>query len=75
MFSFISINWRGKPLVSMETIINLIGNTTTTTGLTIKAFLDKNTYQKGIVVTQEEIESIKLSGDSFHPEWNYTIAS
>jgi len=74
MFSFISINWRGKPLVSMETIINLIGNTTTTTGLTIKAFLDKNTYQKGIVVTQEEIESIKLTGDSFHPEWNYTIA-
>ena len=61
-------------MVSMETIINFIGNTTTTTGLTIKAFLDKNTYQKGIVVTQEEIESIKLTGDSFHPEWNYTIA-
>ncbi|HBW24847.1 MAG TPA: hypothetical protein DER04_03460 [Holosporales bacterium] len=42
--------------------------------LNIKAFLDNNTYQKGIVVTQEEIESIKLTGDSFHPEWNYTIA-
>src|SRR3989304_7813672 len=74
MFSYISINWRGKPLVSRETVVNLIGKTTTEKGLTIKAFLDKNTYQKGIVVTQEEIESIKLTGDSFHPEWNYTIA-
>lgn len=73
MFSFISMNWRGKPLISMETIINLIGNTTTTTGLKIKAFLDINRYQKGIVVTKEEIEAINITGELFHPEWNYAI--
>jgi hypothetical protein len=74
MFSFISMNWRGKPLISMETIINLIGKTTTNNGLTIKAFLDNNTYQKGIVVTQAEMEAIHITGDDFHPEWNYAIA-
>lgn len=74
MFSFISVNWRGKPLISMETIINLIGNTTTTTGLKIKAFIDNNTYEKGIVVTDEEIAGINIMGEVFHPEWNYTIS-
>lgn len=73
MFSFISINWRGKPLVSMETIINLIGGTKTEAGLEIEAFHDENIYQKGIVVTEEEMAAIKLVGETFHPEWNYAI--
>lgn len=73
MFSYISMNWRGKPLITQETVVNLIANTTTKKGLTINAFLDKNTYEKGKVVTQLELESVKLTGDEFHPEWNYTI--
>jgi hypothetical protein len=73
MFSYISMNWRGKPLITRETVVNLIANTTTTKGLTITAFLDKNIYQKGKVVTQTQLDSINLTGDDFHPEWNYTI--
>jgi hypothetical protein len=74
MFSYISMNWRGKPLITRETVVNLIASTTTTKGLTITAFLDKNLYQKGKVVTQRQLDSVKLTGDDFHPEWNYTIS-
>lgn len=73
MFSFISMNWRGKPLISMETVINLIGNTTTKSGLTIEAFKDENTYEKGIVITDEEMALINITREEFHPEWNYSI--
>ena len=73
MFRFISINWRGKPLISMETIINLNVNTTTKEGLTIEAFKDANTYEKGIVVTDEEMAHIHIIPEEFHPEWNYSI--
>lgn len=73
MFSFISINWRGKPLLDTATIVNLISNTTTKTGLEIKAALDENIYQKGIKVSDEDFQKINLQKDSFHGEWNYII--
>jgi hypothetical protein len=74
MFSFISLNWRGKPLVSYQTVVNLIGATRTKRGLRIKAKLDTNEYEKGIVITQEEMESINIRHHRTHPKWNYTIA-
>ena len=74
MFSFISMNWRGKPLISMETIINLIGKTTTKEGLKIEAFKDENAYEKGVIVTDEEIALLNIIREEFHPEWNYAIA-
>lgn len=74
LFSYISKNWRGKPLVSRETVVNLIGNTTTKTGLTVMAVLDENIYETGRVVSDEEIATLNITGEEFHPEWNYTIA-
>ena len=73
MFSFISTNWRGKPWIDTATIVNLISNTTTKTGLEIKAALDENIYQKGIKVSDEDFQKINLHKDSFHGEWNYLI--
>ena len=73
MFSHISLNWRGKPLFSHEVVVNLIASTTTRTGLRIEAELDPNTYPKGIQVTDEELEKIKIQRADFHGEWNYTI--
>jgi hypothetical protein len=73
LFSFISVNWRGKPLLTYQIIINLIAATTTRTGLTVKARLDKRHYEKGIEVSKEEMEKIKLVKHDFHGEWNYTI--
>ncbi len=73
MFSYISMNWRGKPLISHETIVNLIGSTTTRTGLTINAELDVNPYEKGIRVSDEELEMVNLTKAKFHGEWNYSI--
>jgi hypothetical protein len=73
MFSYISQNWRGKPLVSIETIINLIGATKTKKGLSIKTAVDTNEYKKGIKITDKEMESLNLIRDSFHGEWNYTL--
>ena len=73
MFSYISKNWRGKPLISYEAAVNLIGKTTTNKGLKVTAILDKNEYKKGIKVTDEEFLNINLYGDKFHPEWNYAI--
>ena len=73
LFSFISINWRGKPLLSYEVIINLIASTKTKTELSVKARLDKKTYKKGIEVTDQELKKINLIKHSFHGEWNYTI--
>lgn len=73
LFSFISINWRGKPLLTYQTIINLITSTKTKTGLTIQARLNKKNYKKGIKVSKKEMQSLNISKDKFHGEWNYTI--
>jgi hypothetical protein len=75
MFSYISMNWRGRPLISHETIVNLIGSTTTRTGLTINAELDVNLYEKGIHVSDAELEKVNLTKATFHGEWNYSIST
>ena len=74
LFSFISQNWRGKPLISHEVIINLIAATSTRTGLKVYARLDKRDYPKKIVVTNKQLAAVNLKGHQFHPEWNYTIS-
>ena len=74
LFSYISKNWRGKPLISRETVVNLIGSTKTQTGLKVMAALDENEYKKGIEVSEEEMIALNIKGDIFHPEWNYTIS-
>lgn len=73
LFSFITMNWRGKPLTSLETIINLIGATTTSSGLEVYARLDQGTYPDKIRVTDAELQTVNIHGQDFHPEWNYTI--
>ena len=73
MFSFISKNWRGKPLIDRATVVNLIGSTTTKTGLKIQAELDENIYEKGIKISDKDFEKIILQKDIFHGEWNYSI--
>ena len=73
LFSHISMNWRAKPLLSRQTIISLIGATTTRTGLAVHARLDERTYPKGIKITDAQLAAVNLHGDPFHPEWNYTI--
>jgi hypothetical protein len=74
MFSFISLNWQGKPLVSYETVINLIGATRTTTGLRVKAKLDTRLYEAGVKITDEEMNQLNLRSHRTNPEWNYTVA-
>jgi len=74
LFSYISQNWRGKPLVSHETIVNLIANTTTSAGLTVQAQLDQNKYPKGIKISDEELAQVNLKQKPFHGQWNYTIS-
>jgi hypothetical protein len=73
LFSFITKNWRGKPLVSHEVIVNLIAATTTRTGLRVQSQLDTGKYPKGIKVGKEEFAAIQLQRATFHGEWNYTI--
>jgi hypothetical protein len=73
LFSFISMNWRAKPLVSYRVIVDLISATTTETGLTVRCELDTSTYPKGIVVTDQEMSQINVLHDDFHGEWNYTL--
>lgn len=73
MFSHISMNWRGEPLISHEVIVNLIAATTTRTGLKIEAELDANIYPTGVQVTDQELEKIQIERADFHGEWNYTI--
>jgi len=73
LFSFITQNWRAKPLVSYQVIIDLIGATTTETGLKVLCELDTNTYPKGIAVSDAEMDAIQITRDEFHGEWNYTI--
>ncbi len=73
LFSFISQNWRGKPLISHAVIVKLIAATRTTMGLTVKAHLDHHAYQKGLKVSQAEFDRVRLRPDAFHGDWNYTI--
>jgi hypothetical protein len=73
LFSFITKNWRGKPLVSLETVVNLIANTTTGKGLKVKAMEDTNIYRKGIKVSDKELNEINLKREEFKGKWNYVI--
>ena len=73
LFSFISQNWCGKPLVSHQVIVNLIAATTTRAGLRVHAEVDSRKYPKGVKVTDEEVASIRIERDKFHGDWNYTI--
>ena len=73
LFSYISMNWRGKPLTDCRTIVNLIASTKTKSGLTVKVRLDKKKYEKGREVSKEEIEALNIQRHEFHGEWNYTI--
>ncbi len=74
LFCHITQTWRGKPLTSRLAVVELIAATTTTTGLKVHCELDPRSYPKGIKVTDDEISSLNITGDKFHPEWNYTIA-
>jgi len=74
LFAFITQNWRGKPLVSYEVIVQLIANTTTKTGLTVACRLDADVYEKGIKVSDAEMAALNIKLADFHGEWNYTIA-
>jgi len=73
LFSAITQNWRGKPLVSHEVVVNLIGDTTTTTGLKVKSELDTNQYPAGRIVSDDELSAIQLRRDAFHGDWNYSL--
>ncbi|MDQ1442693.1 MAG: hypothetical protein QOG97_2921 [Acidimicrobiaceae bacterium] len=73
MFSFITNNWRGRPLLSLRTIIELISATATTTGLTIQAAHDPNLYTKGVKITDTQLAAVPLAPHDWHGEWNYTI--
>jgi transposase len=74
LFAFITQNWRGKPLISHEVIIQLIGATSTSTGLDVQCRLDENEYPKAIKVSDAEMNAININRDGFHGEWNYTIS-
>ena len=73
MFCHITQNWRGQPLESRATVIELIANTTTKTGLKVECALDERTYEKGIRISNDQMRQLAIEGDAFHPEWNYTI--
>jgi hypothetical protein len=73
LFSFISMNWRGQPLVSHEVVVNLIGSTKTRSGLRVKARLDKKTYPTKVRISDEEMKSLSVPPHKFHGDWNYTV--
>jgi hypothetical protein len=73
LFSFISQNWRGKPLISHQVIIDLIAATTTTTGLTVKSKIDTNFYEKGLKVSDQQMAELQLQREKFHGDWNYRL--
>jgi hypothetical protein len=74
LFCFITKNWRGRPLTTYRTVVNLIASTTTKTGLRVKAALDENNYQTGIEVSDEQLARVNITRADFHGEWNYTIS-
>jgi hypothetical protein len=73
LFSHITMNWQGQPLVDIETVVQLIGAVTTKTGLKVKAKIDDNEYEKGRAVTDDELKNLNIRHHKFHGEWNYTI--
>lgn len=73
LFSFITQNWRGKPLIDRQTIVNLIASTTTTTGLVVKAMLDTNVYPTKVKMTDKQLAALTLKREKFHGEWNYSL--
>ena len=73
MFSFVSLNWRGKPLETLEIIINLIASTQTNTGLKIYARLDEGSYEQGVEVTDDQLATVNITRHMFHGDWNYTV--
>ncbi len=73
LFSFIARNWRARPLVSRQAVVSLIGSTTSTAGLKVYAQLDKNTYERGIKITDAQLAAVNLTPHAFHGEWNYNI--
>ena len=73
MFSFVSLNWRGKPLESLEVIVNLIAATSTSTGLKLYARLDDATYERGIDITDDQLAAVNITRHTFHGDWNYTV--
>ncbi len=73
LFCHITQNWRGRPLTDRLAVVELIGATTTKTGLKVDCALDTRTYQKGIKVSNAEMKALNITGDRFHPEWNYKI--
>jgi hypothetical protein len=74
MFCHITNTWRGRPFISRSVIVNLLGNTKTKTGLPIKAALDRNFYDIGLKVTDEQLAAVRIKRDTFHGEWHYTIS-
>ena len=74
LFSFISLNWRGKPLLNFETIVNLIGGTRTRSGLKVQAILDTNPYPTGVEISDDEIDKLRIKRHAKLPAWNYTLS-
>jgi hypothetical protein len=75
MFSFITINWRGRPLTTMRTIIELISATSTSTGLSVQADYDPGWYPTGVKISDKQLAALPLDPHQFHGEWNYTIGA
>ena len=73
LFSAITQNWRGRPLISLETVVNLIGSTKTETGLKVKCDIDNSLYPIGLKISEEQMEQLRIHSNDFHGEWNYTI--
>jgi len=74
LFCHITQNWRGRPLTDRATVVDLIAATTTKTGLSVKSELDERIYEKGIKISNKEMQNLNITTNDFHPEWNYTIA-
>ena len=73
MFAFISQNWRGKPLLTHNVIVQLIAATKTTAGLAVACDIDTAQYPKGVSISQAQLKALNIRYDPFHPDWNYTI--
>ena len=73
LFSFVAINWRGRPLTSYRTIVELAAATTTRTGLKVRAEWDDGVYQKGIKITDKQLAALPITPNDWHGEWNYTV--
>lgn len=74
LFSFISKNWRGRPLETLAVIVNLISSTTTDSGLTVQCVVDPNQYERGIKISDDELNAVNMQEDAWHGEWNYIIS-